>query len=181
MSLEDQVIEAAGFTPAREYKSRQDYLAALVEATADIQDDEFEKLPEEVALWINDAAKARRQKKEIPEFPDLNYPVVSTQEIDGELEAVIENAPYPEPKPRKQRKPKVKMTGKFNRFGVAEGTRADMAIKLFEKGATMKEIKETVGDTKYNLFRWLGEQGHLCTKENKVFRVVHKDDLPKEE
>jgi hypothetical protein len=51
-----------------------------------------------------------------------------------------------------------------------------MAAAMFERGATMKEVKDTVGDTMYNLLRRLEKQGHRITKQGSLFKLNVKHD-----
>ena len=193
MSFEERVLKEVGFEPTREYKDRQDYLAAILVASEKISDHDFEyNVSEDVADWLNEGYKARRTKKPIPDFPDTEEaePVDASQDegevyveefvskAELELTETVENTPYPEPKAaKKPRKPRAKLTGKFNRFGVAEGSKRDMAIKFFEKGSTMKAVKEATGEAHYNVLKELAMKGHKVTSVDGVITLTHKDDL----
>lgn len=184
--IENKVIEATGFAPTKRFKDRQDYLAALAIATEQIEDAEFEELPDEVVEWINAAVRARKTRRNIPEFPDSELAEPAPEEMidlssvkeppDGpELEESPGHIPYPEPK---KRKVKAKLTGAFNRYGVAEGSKADASIKLFEAGVTMKQIKEATGETRYNLLKDLAKKGHKVEKSaDGVWTLTHRDDV----
>jgi hypothetical protein len=195
MSLEDEVLKAVGFKPTREYKNRQDYLAAIITASKELDDAWFESIEsEDVVMWLNAGYLARRTKQPIPDFADAEVEEVeevgeveAADEMATEVEAAldelvsltetVENTPYPEPKVKKPRKPRAKLTGKFNAYGRAEGSKTDMAIKLFEKGATMKEVIEVTGEPKYNILNELISEGHIVDKddETKVITLRHKD------
>jgi len=73
----------------------------------------------------------------------------------------------------------IKYGGTKNRYGIYEGTKAHDAIMMFEKGATMAEIRDAVGDSKYNLLRDLKKAGHLVEKDGRKFMLIHKSDAGK--
>ena len=130
-----------------------------------------------------------------------------TAELEASVLSDRDDVADPEPAPRKQKKGKakkakapkpptkaeleraaggpsryekmIKYGGTKNRYGVYEGTKAHDAILMFEKGATMAEIRDAVGDTKYNLKRDLIKAGHLFEKDGKKFKLTHKDDVDK--
>jgi hypothetical protein len=116
----------------------------------------------------------------------------------------LEDDTEPAPTPKKQKKVKVKKvkaptkaeleraeTGptryekmiKYgatkNRYGIYEGTKAHDTIMMLEKGASMAEIRDAVGDTKYNLKKALEKAGHQIVKEGRKFVLTHKDDVGK--
>lgn len=73
-----------------------------------------------------------------------------------------------------------KITGTKDRYGVTEGTKASLALKMFEKGCTMRDVVIEHGDTQYNILRKLAKEGHKVEKlENGVLRLTHKDDVAK--
>jgi len=73
----------------------------------------------------------------------------------------------------------IKYGGTKNRYGIYEGTKAHDTILMLEKGTTMAEIKNAVGDTKYNLVKALQKAGHLIEKEDNKFTLTHKADIGK--
>lgn len=108
-----------------------------------------------------------------------------------EPEAEEAEEPEPEEKPKKAPKkaPKAKkakaepaptrydnLSGKKNRYGLYEGTILDDVVQTLEKGATMAEVKERHGDTKYNLVKRLEKEGHHFEKDGTKFTLFHKDD-----
>jgi hypothetical protein len=123
---------------------------------------------------------------------------------EAELNAVAISEPEPQPdepttpakkqkkaKAKKQAKPKkakveveepplapryANLSGLKNRYGFYEGTKSDDTCKMLEKGATMAEVKEALGDTKYNVLRKLRQDGHQVSQGPR-FTLVHKDDL----
>lgn len=169
--IEQELVQACDFKPAKKYKQRQDYLAAIVVAIAALPDADFEKISDPASDWANAAARALRTKTTLPDFPDLEAEAGS-EELPA-LEPTVENTPYPEPeKPKKLRR---KLTGEIDRYGVSVGSRSNQAILLFERGATMKEVKEVTGDSKYNLLKKLASEGHTIERDGPVFRLIHKD------
>lgn len=73
-AIEKELVKVSGFEPARDYKRRQDYLAALARGVdayfASVNDKGFDDLTKEAAEWFNAAARALSNKKVIPEFDD---------------------------------------------------------------------------------------------------------------
>lgn len=68
------------------------------------------------------------------------------------------------------------LSGVKNRYGYYEGTKVDEACKMFEKGATMAEVKDVLGDVYYNLLRKARADGHSVEKNDAgKFVLRHKD------
>jgi hypothetical protein len=86
-----------------------------------------------------------------------------------------------QPKHKPGKEPNYKaITGKKDRYGITLGTKTAEALKMFEKGCTMRDVVIDQGDTYYNVLRRLEKRGHRIEKlENKVLRLIHKDDLEK--
>jgi hypothetical protein len=86
-----------------------------------------------------------------------------------------------QPKHKPGKEPDYKaITGKKDRYGITLGTKTAEALKMFEKGCTMRDVVIDQGDTYYNVLRRLEKRGHRIEKlENKVLRLIHKDDLEK--
>lgn len=81
------------------------------------------------------------------------------------------------PKAAKAKAPRAASTANRDEFGLLVGSKNSQAAKLFAraKGATMADVKEAVGDTKYNLLKQLAEAGHKVQKEDKtIFLTVKK-------
>lgn len=69
--IADAIVETSGVkVNEAKFKDRQDYLAALIQATKKISDKEFEGLTSKTQNWINDGVNALKDKEEIPELPD---------------------------------------------------------------------------------------------------------------
>lgn len=76
--IELELVKLSGFTPTKDYKRRQDYLAALArtvdqhlnDLTAEKADKVFDDLDEATAKWFNAACRAVSNKKVIPDFDD---------------------------------------------------------------------------------------------------------------
>ncbi len=74
----------------------------------------------------------------------------------------------------------LKITGKKDRYGIYKGTKTSAALEMFEKGCTMRDAELEHGDSFYNVLRKLHKRGHRVDKlENKVLRLIHKDDVGK--
>jgi hypothetical protein len=159
--------------------------------------------------WYEEAATAMNAKRTIPDFPDLELEDPGPDEIEEEElsefeddEAVVdatedsgeaEDDDNEAEKPAKAAAPPVKakpkkektktqyddLTGEKDRFGVIVGTKASQALKMFERGATMKEIKNEVGGgTQYNLLTRMTKEGHLVEKQaGGVWKLTHKDNV----
>lgn len=66
----------------------------------------------------------------------------------------------------------------LDKFGTKKGTKAATALEMFEKGATMAEVKKVTGGTHYNLLRDLPSDGHKVWQEPDGRYVVrHKDEV----
>lgn len=101
MSVEQEIIETVGFEPRRNYKDRQDYLAALARSVDQAEDEDFDKLPKEAVDWFNAAVRAINKKEELPDFEsedenELDEPAEETEEEPAPVEEA--------PKARKGRK-----------------------------------------------------------------------------
>lgn len=61
-----------------------------------------------------------------------------------------------------------------NKWGVALGTKGAIVCELIHRpeGATMKEIEEVTGATRYNLINKLKRYGHNVVVENKVIKLL---------
>jgi hypothetical protein len=163
-AVEQELVRESNFNSEKQYKNRQDYLAALLMATADnISDSDFERLSNEAMDWCNNAAKARKDRKSIPDFEgaELNGSNgVTTHEATVTEEKELTPSSVP-PKPKKKKGlGRSGLTGELDKFGIAIGTKSSKVAAMFENGATMKEVKDTIGDTFYNLLVRLENQGH---------------------
>jgi hypothetical protein len=76
------------------------------------------------------------------------------------------------PKVKKEPAPKKEKTG-VDKFGLRLGSKNSVAAALFAraKGATMADVIEAVGSTKYNLLNQLIEAGHTVTKDGKTITL----------
>jgi hypothetical protein len=67
-----------------------------------------------------------------------------------------------------------------DRFGVVEGSRSSEVVRMFEKSASMKDIKEKFGNNYYNILSRMVKEGHHLEKlEGGKMRLTHKDDWGK--
>jgi hypothetical protein len=212
--IEQELVEAADFTPEKNYRNRQKYLEALLRAANDdIDNDSFEKLSEGAFQWYNSAAEAHKAGNLLPDFNGEDHAADTDEEFEssgnetGEvsasessLEDHEETEKVEKKKPAKKRgrgrppkdpvrgaKPKREPKEKkgrqpprgTNEWGIAMGTKSDTVCRLFaqEHGATMKDVKEAVGDTYYNLVNRLKRHGHtiIYNKETGNIRLINKD------
>jgi hypothetical protein len=182
--IEQEIIDKTGFTPERDYRDRQDYLAAILKATFVIPDDEFDLVSNEMRDWCNEAAVAFKAKKIIPDFDGGIYedhsesdPMDSNVET-GDVAATADEPPSSKVVPigkKRSKKPfKAKLTGEIDDFGIAVGTKAHHVAKLFRVGTTMKEVKEQFGAAFYNLRKSLVEKGHHIEKDGEYFKLTPK-------
>jgi hypothetical protein len=94
-------------------------------------------------------------------------------------------AEKPEPKPvkpkRHNRNPRAHEDEDviMDKWGCMEGSKNSRALAMFEKGATTKEIKETLGGTYYNILKKMEQDGHTLEKEGAVIKLIHKDEKAK--
>lgn len=65
----------------------------------------------------------------------------------------------------------------LDRWGCMDGSKNSTALKMFEKGATSKEIKEALGGTYYNILKRQQMLGHLIEKEGAVIKLTHMEDI----
>ena len=102
MSVEQEIINTVGFEPRRNYKDRQDYLAALARSVDQADDDDFDKLSKEAVDWFNAAVRAINKKEELP---DLEGEEENDAEPDAEPAEETEEEPVVEevPKARKRK------------------------------------------------------------------------------
>lgn len=63
----------------------------------------------------------------------------------------------------------------LDKYGCMEGSKNSDALKMFEKGATAKEIKEKLGGTYYNILKKQQKLGHLIEKEGSIIKLTHRD------
>jgi hypothetical protein len=74
------------------------------------------------------------------------------------------------------------LTGEKDKFGVIAGTKSSEVLKMFERGAAMREVKKTIegNDTYYNLLGKMVTAGHKVEKlAGGVWKLTHKNELMK--
>jgi hypothetical protein len=72
------------------------------------------------------------------------------------------------------------ITGEKDRFGVILGTKTAKAVEMYERGASLREIKTELGGKFYNILTQLAEKGHRVEKlPGHIFKLTHKDDFQK--
>lgn len=70
MSKIQQELAASTEVTKKRGQDDQEYLKALIKATSDLADAQWNKLSTEAQDWFNEAADAMNSKKDIPAFPD---------------------------------------------------------------------------------------------------------------
>ena len=110
------------------------------------------------------------------------------EEPDHDDEVPDEGLPKTKPsktvaksKPTKQKaEPKVdRGDAVVDKWGCIEGSKNSQALAMFEKGATTREVKETIGGTYYNILGKCVQQGHKLLKEGSLITLVHKSEIGK--
>lgn len=66
-----------------------------------------------------------------------------------------------------------------DKWGCMEGSKNSQALAMFEKGATTKEVKETIGGTYYNILGKMVKDGHTVVKEGSLIKITHSADKAK--
>jgi hypothetical protein len=170
LSIEQELIQASGFETEKTYKDRQDYLICLALAVAEnVSDDDFLKLSDEATTWCNEAIKARKERKLVRDF-------------NGAVEEVVVGPVEVVPiKPKRKRKLKpsetTSITGEMDTYGIAIGTKAHIVAEMFTQGCTMKDVKDVLGSTYYNLLKRLEKSGHKVERNGHFIKLIHKDNV----
>jgi hypothetical protein len=157
------------------------------EAEAEADEDDEPEAPEEVEPPV--APKAKRGKTnaaadEVPEAkPEGKKPAKEPVVTDPALIKKFREREKAKKGKKKDNLPPTRyddISGVKNRYGYYEGTKVDEACKMFEKGASMKEVRDYLGDNYYNMLRAVRDEGHSVEKNDAgQFVLKHKDDLPK--
>lgn len=237
-AIERELIKATGYKAQRKFTDRQDYLKSILNSINKLDNDDFDNLSDEAAVWANNAVEAHNGKQELPDFDEVSADEdedavieeasaeaagLTEPETDPEDEAaeddetseddetafdpetgeVIEDEADEEPeveKPAKKAakpkqldlplkkekaKPAPKAPGKtpfahdavLDKWGAIEGSKNSMALALFEKGATTKEVKEKLGGTYYNILGRAVKAGHVLEKEGALMKLTHRDNV----
>jgi hypothetical protein len=126
----------------------------------------------------------------------------SLEEEEAQLE-LLDKEPAPRPKTKKARKPKEKADPRIpkkpakplwnipkdpgpahfeedavlDKWGCIVGSKNSMALALFEKGATVREVKDKIGGTYYNTLYKMQHRGHRVEKEGSLVRLIHRDQI----
>lgn len=197
-TVERELIEATGYKPARKFANRQDYLGSILNAVLKLSNDAFDALTDEAATWANAAVEAKNSKaEELPDFDEVVDDDGDTAPADIEAETEVEDMAEAEadaevqPKARKASKSKPKaetvrpeheadlVDVKMDKWGAMEGSKNAIALGMFEKGATSKEVKDALGGTYYNILKRMAAKGHKIEKEGSLIKLTHSDDLGK--
>jgi hypothetical protein len=229
-AIERELIKVTGYKAQRKFSDRQDYLKSILNAINKLDNDDFDNLSDEAAIWANNAVEAHNGKQELPDFDEtdvdeeeaieeasaeaagLTEPVdddeseddESEDEIDPETGEVLEDEPEEEVEPEKPAKKKPKQLdlplvkekaakpvkkaptitpfahdAVLDKWGAIEGSKNSMALAIFEKGATAKEVKEKLGGTYYNILGRAVKAGHVLEKEGALMKLTHVNDIGK--
>lgn len=129
------------------------------DAETDAEEDESEDDPSEAEVVLEDDEAEEKPKK-------------------GKAKAAKPaKALKPEkaaPKPAK-RKASDEEDVQLDKFGCMEGSKNSRALAMFEKSATAKEVKDSIGGTYYNILKKVVADGHQLTKEGAIMTLTHKD------
>lgn len=207
-AIESELIKATGYKAQRKFANRQDYLGSILNAAIKLSNEDFDSLTDETADWINAAIEAKNAKSEIlPDFdeldesgddntvPDESGDITDTgddgpdgppldegqdQDHHEEVDPVI-TAPKKKTKVPTKKPPATEIDELvvLDKWGCMEGSKNALALAMFEKGATAKEVKSAIGGTYYNILGKCVLKGHKLEKEGSLIRLVHKDELAK--
>lgn len=204
--VEKELIEATGYKPARKFANRQDYLGSILNAVLKLSNDDFDALTDDAAAWANAAVEAKNSKAdELPDFDEVTPEegdegdedesaddTASELEPEKDVEAVAEEKsdaksrskpakapkgstakrkPVPDPEPEAEMADVV-----MDKWGAMEGSKNSVALGMFEKGATSKEVKDALGGTYYNILKRMVMKGHKVEKEGSLIKLTHTDD-----
>lgn len=182
-TLEDELTTAAKFDGSK-YTDRQNYLASLLRAIdKNVTPEGYDALTDEAVEWHHAAVDAMDHRKDIPEFPDYEPDPIT------DADEPVDEPPVEEPPRRPKRSERVIPDyanldpEKKDRFGITVGTKTSMAVAMYEKGCTAKDILDALGGRFYNILKQLAKEGHKVIKDEdtKVWQLIHKDDVPKGE
>lgn len=65
----------------------------------------------------------------------------------------------------------------LDKWGCMEGSKNSLALNMFERGATAKEVKVELGGTYYNILSKMVQRGHKLEKEGHLIKLTHKDEF----
>ena len=194
--IEAEIVEVTNFEPPRKYAERQDYLAALAKAINKLEEIDYNSLSTEATDWFNDSVRALNNRKDLPDFPDIEEPENEpTEPISEPAEEVGEAEASPAPKakadpnkrrakgvpPRKLEHPEIDPQKAIDNYetdayGVVKGSKNAAAVAMLEKGCRMSDITASIGGTYYNLKARLRKQGHTIEEgANGMLKLIHKD------
>lgn len=104
--------------------------------------------------------------------------------------APVHKMKVPPPEPKRERVTKKKLHNRnprahededvvLDKWGCMEGSKNSRALAMFEKGATAKEIKDSLGGTYYNILKKMVQDGHTVEKEGAVIKLIHQSEKGK--
>jgi hypothetical protein len=169
--------------PAQETNSEESEPAEVDEETPEEEPEEetIEEVEPEGDSAEPEGAEPAGEVPESEEAEPAKKPRKPRKGAGGKYLKKKKGKPDIQPKNKPGKEPDYKkITGTKDRYGVTEGTKTSMALKMFEKGCTMRDANLELGDNYYVILRKLDKNGHRIEKlENGVLKLTHKDDLSK--
>lgn len=191
----DEADEPEGAEDGEEDEGPDEDEAADDEAEADDGDDDADEADDESGASTEDEDEPEDEDDEAD--PD-EEPEDGDDEED-EPEEVVEEAPKParkkpgppaKPKPPKGQPPVSVSAQKklkdlpqdegdveLDKWGCMIGSKNSLALAMFEKGATAKEIKAELGGTYYNILTKMVKRGHKLEREGHLMKLTHADEV----
>ena len=158
----------------KENDDEQNYLARIIKiAISDLSDDEWESLTETTQEWINDGVDNLNDGFPVKCFPD------------AQNEFKVEVKPK-RVKIKRKKQPKSKTVFKGNiepqakeiplrdDFGLLIGSKSYVAVKMFRRGAKMKEVRNETGMNHYNLLNKIKAMGHTVEMNKGLIKITKK-------
>lgn len=160
-------------------------------AAVEAKNSKAEELPDFDEITLDDTLATVEHDAEAEELGEVEGDP-DEEEVGEEVQA----EPAPETKPKRAAKPKSEPKAKkapkaepeaeadeelpdvkMDKWGAMEGSKNSLALAMFEKGATTKEIKDALGGTYYNILKRMVIKGHKVEKEGSLVKLTHSDDL----
>lgn len=158
----------------------------------------YKPLPELPDTPLNELRYPRDEEDYTP--PQTKMP--STEEHRGNIQAMLEakekadkaleelkeatdkvkpkrHSKYRQPEPHEGAR--YYLFPELDRYGLLLGSQRQKAAEMFERGATMNDVKAVTGYTMYNLLRRLKELGHQVENAGGIIKLTHKDDIKPQE
>jgi hypothetical protein len=171
-SDEDEDAEIEGET------SDDDDTESSDDGDAEDADEDEEPAPKAKAL--------KKAKPEVDEDEDEEISSDAGDEVEDDVDEPSDTRKNngkpkrgPNKSPLKSPKTPRAVTSEMDKFGIQKNSKASQAVAMFEKGASMKQIKEKLGGPQNNILLRLQREGHLVERYDGLIKVTHKDEIPK--